>query len=187
MGGVMFLSCLLFGIGYPMVELAGRWVELGLGLEMEISGRFSPFDITWSWEVSCRPVSWAWLSYLSGTALTPGWSTKSRSSTRLLCNTAPPIREEDFPRVLLQPLLPPPSQDWLGTSAPCSPRRVGKGSRLLRLNHVWLPRGLGGRCDGPSRSVLCQEVEAAFPSPHRSLPGSAELRGPGTAPYYCLL
>ena len=26
-------------------------MELGLGIEMEISGRFSPFDITWSWEV----------------------------------------------------------------------------------------------------------------------------------------
>ena len=30
---------------------------LGLGAEMEISGRFSPFDIMWSWEVSCGPVS----------------------------------------------------------------------------------------------------------------------------------
>ena len=66
-------------------------------------------------------------------------------------------------------------------SAPCSPRRVGKVSRLLRLNPVWLSRGLGGRCDGPSRSVLGQEVETAFPSPHRSLLGSAEPRGPGAA------
>ena len=36
---------------------AGFWVELGLGVEMEISGRFSLFDIMWSWEVSCGPVS----------------------------------------------------------------------------------------------------------------------------------
>ena len=27
-------------------------MELSLGIEMEIFGRFSPFDITWSWEVS---------------------------------------------------------------------------------------------------------------------------------------
>ena len=32
-------------------------MELGLGVEMEISGRFLLFDITWSWEVSCGPVS----------------------------------------------------------------------------------------------------------------------------------
>ena len=31
--------------------------SLGLGIEMEISGRFSAFDSTWSWEVSCGPVS----------------------------------------------------------------------------------------------------------------------------------
>ena len=51
---------------------------------MEISERFSPFGITWSREASCRPVSWSWLSHLRGTALMPGWSTKSLSSTRLL-------------------------------------------------------------------------------------------------------
>ena len=31
--------------------------EAGVGVEMEITGRFSPFDIMWSWEVSCGPVS----------------------------------------------------------------------------------------------------------------------------------
>ena len=51
---------------------------------MEISERFSPFGITWSWEVSCGPVSWSWFSHLRGTALMPGWSTKSLSSTWLL-------------------------------------------------------------------------------------------------------
>ena len=30
-------------------------MELGLGIEMEISGRFLPFDITCSWEVSGGP------------------------------------------------------------------------------------------------------------------------------------
>ena len=32
-------------------------MEVGLGVEMEISGTFSPFDITWSWEVSGEPMS----------------------------------------------------------------------------------------------------------------------------------
>ena len=35
----MFLSCQLFGIGCPALDLAGCWVELGLSVEMEISGR----------------------------------------------------------------------------------------------------------------------------------------------------
>ena len=35
----MFLSCWLFDMGFPALELAGRWVELGLSIEMEISGR----------------------------------------------------------------------------------------------------------------------------------------------------
>ena len=29
----------------------------GFGIEMEISGRFLPFDITWSWEVYGGPMS----------------------------------------------------------------------------------------------------------------------------------
>ena len=39
MGGFVFLSCQLFGIGYTALELAGRWVELGFSIETEISGR----------------------------------------------------------------------------------------------------------------------------------------------------
>ena len=39
MGGVVFLSCWLFGTGHPALELAGRWVDLGLCVETEISGR----------------------------------------------------------------------------------------------------------------------------------------------------
>ena len=35
----MFLSCYLFSMGRPALELAGRWVELGLSIETEISGR----------------------------------------------------------------------------------------------------------------------------------------------------
>ena len=38
-GGVVFLSCWLTGLGHPALELAGHWVDLGLGVEMEISGR----------------------------------------------------------------------------------------------------------------------------------------------------
>ena len=39
MDGVVFLSCWLFGMGCPALELAGSWVELGLSVETEISGR----------------------------------------------------------------------------------------------------------------------------------------------------
>ena len=39
MGEVVFLSCYLFGMGCPALELVGRWVELGLSVEMELSGR----------------------------------------------------------------------------------------------------------------------------------------------------
>ena len=37
MGGVVFLSCYLFGMGCPALEVAGCWVELGLSVETEIS------------------------------------------------------------------------------------------------------------------------------------------------------
>ena len=33
------LSCSLFGMGHPALELAGRWVELVFCVEKEISGR----------------------------------------------------------------------------------------------------------------------------------------------------
>ena len=39
MGGIVFLSCELFGMGHPALELAGRWVDLGVNIVMEISGR----------------------------------------------------------------------------------------------------------------------------------------------------
>ena len=39
MGEVVFLSCYLFGMRHPALELAGPWVELGLSIETEISGR----------------------------------------------------------------------------------------------------------------------------------------------------
>ena len=39
MGGVVFLSCQLFGMGCPALGLDGHWVELGLSVETKISGR----------------------------------------------------------------------------------------------------------------------------------------------------
>ena len=57
MGRVVFLSCLLFGMACPALGLAGHSMEMGLSIETEISGRFSPFDITWSQEVSGGPMS----------------------------------------------------------------------------------------------------------------------------------
>ena len=41
------------------------------------------FDITWRWEVSGGPKSRSQLSHLRGSGLTPGWSTKTLSATRL--------------------------------------------------------------------------------------------------------
>ena len=35
----MFLFCYLFGMGLPALELFGHWVELGLRVVTEISGR----------------------------------------------------------------------------------------------------------------------------------------------------
>ena len=39
MGVVVFLSCLLFGMGHPTLGLAGLWVELGLSVETNLSVR----------------------------------------------------------------------------------------------------------------------------------------------------
>ena len=39
MGVVLFLSCYLFCMGPPALGLVGHWVELGLSVETEISGR----------------------------------------------------------------------------------------------------------------------------------------------------
>ena len=58
-------------------------MELGLAIEMEISGSFLPFDIMWSWEVSGGPMSWTRQSHLRATGLTPSQSTKTLSSTWL--------------------------------------------------------------------------------------------------------
>ena len=43
-------------MGHPALEIAGRWVELGLSVETKISGRASLIDIMWGWEVSGGPV-----------------------------------------------------------------------------------------------------------------------------------
>ena len=58
-------------------------MELGLDVEMEISGRFLLFDIRGAGGVSGGPMSCTWLSHLRGTGLTPGRSTEILSSTWL--------------------------------------------------------------------------------------------------------
>ena len=73
MGGVVFLSCSLFGMGCPALELAGRWVELGLSVEMEISGRAL---VDWYY---VGPGGLWWSSVLKS-ALPPQWL---RPDTRL--------------------------------------------------------------------------------------------------------
>ena len=61
---VVFLSCLLFGMGHPELELAGRCLELGLCIEMGVFAlrwkslaELLTLDITWGWGVSCGPMS----------------------------------------------------------------------------------------------------------------------------------
>ena len=50
---------------------------------MEILGDPSPFDITWSQEVSGGPMSCSRLSHLRGTGLTPGQITMTLTATWL--------------------------------------------------------------------------------------------------------
>ena len=83
MGGVVFLSFYLFGKGCQHYSLLVIELSRVLALSWRSLGELSPFDITWSWEVSCGPLSWTWLSHLRGTGLTPGWSTKTVSATWL--------------------------------------------------------------------------------------------------------
>ena len=83
MDGVVFLSCWLFGMGHPTLELASHWVELGLSVEMEISGRALP---DWYYMGPGGP-SWSsvldWLSQLVVSGPTPGRSTKTLPATQL--------------------------------------------------------------------------------------------------------
>ena len=52
MGGVVFLSYYLFGMGPPALDLAGRWVELGLNMRWRSLGELSLIDIMWDRDVS---------------------------------------------------------------------------------------------------------------------------------------
>ena len=51
--------CVLVVVWHSVSSTVACWFLSGpgSGVEMEISGRFLPFDITWSWEVSGGPVS----------------------------------------------------------------------------------------------------------------------------------
>ena len=82
MGGVVFLSCYLFGIDVQHCSLLV--IEWGwfLALRWRSLGELSPFESTWSLGVSFRQMSWNWLSHFRGTGLIPGQSTKTLLSTR---------------------------------------------------------------------------------------------------------
>ena len=47
MGGAVLLSCWLFGVRHPALEPKSSWVELSLGVEMNM-GEFMPVYISWS-------------------------------------------------------------------------------------------------------------------------------------------
>ena len=57
-------------------------MELGLSVEMEISGRPLVIDIMWGWEVLGDSMSSTRLSHLRGSGLTPGQSTENVSATQ---------------------------------------------------------------------------------------------------------
>ena len=68
-------SCLAWGVqNWSLLVIEWNWVIV---LRL-------PIDITWGWEVSGGPMFWTQLSHLRGSGLTPGWSTKTPSATRLL-------------------------------------------------------------------------------------------------------
>ena len=73
--------CLASGAQHSsLLVVEWSWV---LALRWRSLGELSPFDITWSREVSGAPMSWTWLSHLRGTGLTPSQSTKTLSATWL--------------------------------------------------------------------------------------------------------
>ena len=73
----MFLSCWLFGLRHPALELAGCWEELGLGAEIGPLGKLTPIDITCGQEFSAGPAAWTQHSHHGGSGLTPGQGTKT--------------------------------------------------------------------------------------------------------------
>ena len=75
-------GCVPVLLGFcSLLVIEWSWV---LVLRWRSLGELLPFDITWSREVSGGPMSWAQLSHLRGTGLTPGWSTKTLLATWLL-------------------------------------------------------------------------------------------------------
>ena len=80
MGGAVFLSCWLFGVGHPALEPAGSWVEPGLG-QVLVSrwrplGELMQINIPLVQEFSGIPVYWTWCSYARGSVPIPGRGTK---------------------------------------------------------------------------------------------------------------
>ena len=75
MDGAVFLSYWLFGLRRPTLELAGSWVEPGLGAEMRTSGR--PHSDKYSLESEVlNPAVWTQCSHHWSSDLTPGLGTK---------------------------------------------------------------------------------------------------------------
>ena len=53
MGGIVFLSYLLFGLQLPALEFVGCWVELGLGAKVRTSWRPYSNEYSLGSEVLC--------------------------------------------------------------------------------------------------------------------------------------
>ena len=80
-------SCLVWGIQHWSLLAAG-W-SCVLVLRQRSLRELLPVDATWSQEVSGGPMSWPQLSHLGGSSLTPSWSTKTLSASRLSVHCSP--------------------------------------------------------------------------------------------------
>ena len=120
-------SCLAWGVQHwslLVIEwscvLALRWRSLG---ELLLT------HITWGQEVSGGPVSWTRLSHLSGSGLTPGWSTKTLSATWLRRKGRKEKRKKE---------------NWGWTLVHSNIRRL-RGEKILALNTEMEQREVQGK------------------------------------------
>ena len=74
--------CLLWGVQHwSLLVVEWSWI---LVLRRRSLGELSLINITRGQEFSGGPMSWTWLSHVRDSGLTPSWSTKTLSATRLI-------------------------------------------------------------------------------------------------------
>ena len=81
MGEAVFLYCWLFGLRLPALELAGCWIEPGLGAKMGTSGRPHANWYSLDQEFCGGLVARTQHSHHEGSGLTAIWWTKTSEAT----------------------------------------------------------------------------------------------------------